>query len=379
MELLTIGKQVLKTLNAAGYEAYFVGGMVRDDLLKRPIYDIDITTSATPDVVMSLFEKTIATGLAHGTVTVIINKTPIEVTTFRVETGYSDYRHPTDVVFTSSLEEDLKRRDFTVNAIAKDINNKLYDPMGGLVDLNQKILRCVGNPIERFTEDPLRMLRGIRFSSKLGFLLEKNTLNGMKRTSSLIANISKERIKKELEGLVKGEYRQQGIQILFDSSILDSLEELSTLSAYKNYDFTYLIHPILLFTLASLQLDDVHSYISSWPFSKEEKKCISVLRSCIKEPIPMAYFAYRYKEDWTMLYHELKCFLAQERTPYPVITLPIQNRKELEIDVATVTKLIQRPKGPWIQQLLETIEYKVVTHQLINDREVLIEFVKTYQ
>ena len=379
MELLTIGKQVLKTLNAAGYEAYFVGGMVRDDLLKRPIYDIDITTSATPDVVMSLFEKTIATGLAHGTVTVIINKTPIEVTTFRVETGYSDYRHPTDVVFTSSLEEDLKRRDFTVNAIAKDINNKLYDPMGGLVDLNQKILRCVGNPIERFTEDPLRMLRGIRFSSKLGFLLEKNTLNGMKRTSSLIANISKERIKKELEGLVKGEYRQQGIQILFDSSILDSLEELSTLSAYKNYDFTYLIHPILLFTLASLQLDDVNSYIDSWPFSKEEKKCIRVLRSCIKEPIPMAYFAYRYQEDWTKLYHELKCFLAQERTPYPMITLPIQNRKELEIDVATVTKLIQRPKGPWIQQLLETIEYKVVTHQLINDREVLIEFVKTYQ
>ena len=204
MELLTIGKQVLKTLNAAGYEAYFVGGMVRDDLLKRPIYDIDITTSATPDVVMSLFEKTIATGLAHGTVTVIINKTPIEVTTFRVETGYSDYRHPTDVVFTSSLEEDLKRRDFTVNAIAKDINNQLYDPMGGLVDLKQKTLRCVGNPVERFTEDPLRMLRGIRFSSKLGFILEQDTLNGMKQTSSLIANISKERIKKELEGLVKG-------------------------------------------------------------------------------------------------------------------------------------------------------------------------------
>ena len=379
MELLTIGKRVLKTLNEAGYEAYFVGGMVRDDLLKRPIYDIDTTTSATPDVVMSLFEKTVATGLAHGTVTVIINKTPIEVTTFRVETGYSDYRHPNDVMFTSSLEEDLKRRDFTVNAIAKDINNQLYDPMEGLADLKQKTLRCVGNPVERFTEDPLRMLRGIRFSSKLGFVLEEDTLNGMKQTSSLIANISKERIKKELEGLVKGEYRQQGIQILFDSGLLDSLEELSTLSAYKNYDFTYLMHPILLFTLVSLQLDDVNSYIASWPFSKEEKKCISVLRSSIKEPIPMAYFAYRYQEDWTKLYHELKCFLAQERTSYPVITLPIQNRKELEIDVATITKLIQRPKGPWIQQLLETIEYKVITHQLINDREVLIEFIKTYQ
>lgn len=379
MELLTVGKKVLKTLNEAGYEAYFVGGMVRDDLLNRPIYDIDITTSATPDVVMSLFEKTIATGLAHGTVTVMINKIPIEITTFRVETSYSDYRHPNQVRFTSSLEEDLKRRDFTVNAIAKDINNQLYDPMGGLVDLKQKTLRCVGNPVERFTEDPLRMLRGIRFSSKLGFVLEEDTLSGIKQTNSLIGNISKERIKKELEGLVKGEYRQQGIKTLFDSGLLDSLGELSTLNVYKNYDFTYLMHPILLFTLVCLQLEDVNSYIASWPFSKQEKKCMSVLSSCIKNPIAMSYFSYRYSEDWAILYHELKCFLAQERIPYPVMTLPIQNRKELEIDVATITQLIQRPKGPWIQELLETIEYKVITHQLINNREVLIEFIKMYQ
>ncbi|MEE0881357.1 MAG: hypothetical protein UIL36_07095, partial [Turicibacter sp.] len=163
------------------------------------------------------------------------------------------------------------------------------------------------------------------------------------------------------------------------SGLLDSLGLLSSLSAYKHYDFTYLIHPILLFTLVSLQLDDINSYLSSWPFSKEEKKCISVLHSCIKEPISMPYFVYRYKEDWAILYHELQCFLAQERIPYPVMTLPIQNRKELEIDVATITKLIPRPKGPWIQQLLEMIEYKVVTHQLVNNREVLIEFVKTYQ
>ena len=108
MELLATGKMVLQTLNEAGYEAYFVGGMVRDQLINRPIYDIDITTSAKPEVVMSLFEKTIATGLAHGTVTVIINKIPIEVTTFRVETGYADYRHPNEVIFTASLEDDLK-------------------------------------------------------------------------------------------------------------------------------------------------------------------------------------------------------------------------------------------------------------------------------
>lgn len=379
MELLATGKMVLQTLNEAGYEAYFVGGMVRDQLINRPIYDIDITTSAKPEVVMSLFEKTIATGVAHGTVTVIINKIPIEVTTFRVETGYADYRHPNEVIFTASLEDDLKRRDFTINAIARDINDCLYDPMQGLNDLNNQLLKCVGVPTERFTEDPLRMLRGIRFVSKLGFSLDHETLEGIKKVSPLITHISKERIKKELEGLIQGSSRQEAMHYLYDTQLLEALPDLAPLCEYRSYNFDLLTHPILLFVLASLNLEEVSMYLLAWPFSKEEKKCIQVLRSCVHSPVPMPYFTYRYGEAWAQLYHQLICFLNQEMRPYEVIELPLQTRKQLAIDVATITKIINRPKGPWIQQLLEEIEYQIVMKQLVNNRAVLIEFIKQYR
>lgn len=379
MELLTVGQKVLKTLNEAGYEAYFVGGMVRDQLLGRPIYDIDITTSAKPDVVMSLFEKTIATGLAHGTVTVMIDRFPIEVTTFRVETGYSDYRHPNEVHFTSSLEEDLKRRDFTINAIAQDRRGYLYDPIQGLVDLKARCLKCVGEPVQRFTEDPLRILRGIRFVSKLGFTLEIKTLEGMKQVSGLIENISKERVKKELEGIIQGEFRQEAMYYLYDVQVLNKLSGLNTLSHYQGYDFKLLTHPILLFTLASLQLEEPAAYLASWPFSREERRCISVLSASIAEQTPMPYFLYRYKEEWAQLYYQLICFLYQENKPYESITLPIQSRKDLAVNVATITKLIDRPKGPWIQQLLEEIEYHIVMNQLVNEKNTLIEFIKMHR
>ena len=140
-----------------------------------------------------------------------------------------------------------------------------------------------------------------------------------------------------------------------------------------------LTHPILLFVLASLNLEELSRYLSAWPFSKEEKKCIQVLRSCVHSPVPMPYFTYRYGEAWAQLYHQLICFLNQEMRPYEVIELPLQTRKQLAIDVATITKTINRPKGPWIQQLLEEIEYQIVMKQLVNNRAVLIEFIKQYR
>ena len=379
MKLLTVGKKVLKTLNEAGYEAYFVGGMVRDQLLGRSIYDVDITTSATPNVVMSLFEKTIATGLAHGTVTVMMDQFPVEVTTFRVETGYSDYRHPNEIHFTSSLAEDLKRRDFTINAIAQDSEGYLHDPMNGLVDLKSRCLKCVGDSTKRFTEDPLRILRGIRFVSKLGFNLDQETLEGMKQVNSLIENISKERVKKELEGIIQGDFRQDAMSYLYDIGLLNYLPGLSTLASYQGYNFNLLTHPILLFTLASLSLEELNSYLMSWPFSREERKCISVLSQAIANKTPMPYFLYQYKEEWAQLYHELICFLNQKQIHYKTYMLPIQSRKDLAVNVKTITTLIDRPKGPWIQQLVEMIEYEIVMNQLVNEKSAIIEFIKAYE
>lgn len=315
MDLLAAGKRVLQTLNEAGYEAYFVGGMVRDQLIGRPIYDIDITTSATPSVVMSLFEKTVATGLKHGTVTVMIDKIPVEVTTFRIESTYVDYRRPLEVQFTQSLDEDLRRRDFTMNAIAMDQNGCLHDPMGGLMDLKQGRIVCVGQPAERFCEDPLRILRGVRFVAKLGFSIEKETLAAMKEASSLLERISKERIKKELEGMVQGDFFEKAINDAYEIDLMSAIPSFEGLNRYRYYCFQALTDPILLFALAGLNRENLTEYFSSWPFSRVERKCIEVLCQAVHQSMEMRYFTYLYGEGWARRYHQLKLFLSQTNFP----------------------------------------------------------------
>ena len=174
-------EQILHILNEAGYEAYVVGGCVRDSILDRVPGDWDITTSALPEQVKELFHRTVDTGIQHGTVTVMMGKEGFEVTTYRVDGEYHDGRHPDAVTFTRSLEEDLKRRDFTINAMAYHPGHGLVDLFGGMEDINRKIIRCVGDPVERFTEDALRMLRAVRFSAQLGFTVEENTKAALAR------------------------------------------------------------------------------------------------------------------------------------------------------------------------------------------------------
>lgn len=197
---------VINTLEDAGFEAYVVGGCVRDMLMGKAINDIDITTSATPEKMKKAFShlRTIDTGIKHGTVTVIIDHHPIEVTTYRIDKGYSDGRHPDSVAFTSSLREDLARRDFTVNAIAYNPKEGLIDPFNGQKDIKNMLLRCVGNPERRFTEDSLRILRGLRFSSVLGFTLEANTSDAAVSCRHLLKNVSVERIYAELSKTLCG-------------------------------------------------------------------------------------------------------------------------------------------------------------------------------
>ena len=189
---------VLLTLNNAGFEAYVVGGCVRDVLLNKIPQDYDIATSATPEEIISLFPHTIPTGIKHGTVTVLFeNNEKTEITTFRCEADYSDNRHPESVSFVKTIEEDLSRRDFTVNAMAFCDKTGLKDPFCGLKDLNDKILCAVGEPFKRFNEDALRILRLFRFSAQLGFKAEKNTLEQALKLSNNLSKISRERISDE--------------------------------------------------------------------------------------------------------------------------------------------------------------------------------------
>lgn len=191
-------KYILKTFRDAGYEAYAVGGCVRDSILGKEPKDWDITTNAMPTETKALFARTIDTGIVHGTVTILLDHTGYEVTTYRVDGEYEDGRHPKQVSFTASLAEDLRRRDFTINAMAYSDEEGLVDLFGGINDLEQGIIRCVGMATERFTEDALRMMRAIRFSAQLGFELEAETMQAIRTLAPTIRKISAERIQMEL-------------------------------------------------------------------------------------------------------------------------------------------------------------------------------------
>ena len=195
-------KYIINELNKSGFEAYAVGGCVRDSILGRIPNDWDITTNAKPLDVKNIFKRTVDTGLKHGTVTVLIGKEPYEVTTYRIDGEYEDSRHPKEVSFTSDLKEDLLRRDFTINAMAYNDSDGLVDIFGGMEDIDAKVIRCVGEPKERFSEDALRLLRAIRFAAQLGYDIEGKTYEAIKELSPTLKNISAERIQAELNKIL---------------------------------------------------------------------------------------------------------------------------------------------------------------------------------
>ncbi len=195
-------REIIAVIEKAGYEAYAVGGCVRDSILGRKPDDWDITTSAKPDKIKELFRRTVDTGIKHGTVTVLLDKEGFEVTTYRIDGEYEDSRHPKEVVFTADIVEDLKRRDFTVNAMAYNDSRGLIDVFGGIQDIGEKVIRCVGNPRERFSEDALRMMRAVRFSAQLGYTIHEDTKRAITDMAKNLENISAERIQTELVKLL---------------------------------------------------------------------------------------------------------------------------------------------------------------------------------
>ena len=256
---------ILHMLREAGHEAYVVGGCVRDSIMGRKPHDWDICTSAKPEQVIEIFNhyKVIPTGLKHGTVTIMKNDKPYEITTYRVDGEYDDARHPKDVTFTTSLEEDLSRRDFTMNALAYNNNNDLVDLFGGVNDIKNGIVCCVGNPRERFSEDALRIMRALRFATRFGFKIEENTFAAMKEKKSLLSKISAERINSELTQIIMCE-AEDVARILYKAE--DILFEL--FPALRENDGSYInnilhsnkiksVRLALLFDFPEEQLKDI--------------------------------------------------------------------------------------------------------------------------
>lgn len=220
-------RPILETIEAAGYEAYFVGGCVRDTILGKPLHDVDIATSAFPAEVKGLFKRTVDTGIEHGTVMILDHGNGYETTTFRTESGYQDFRRPDQVTFVRSLKEDLKRRDFTINALAMKTSGEVIDLFNGLADLQAGVLRAVGVAEDRFHEDALRMMRAVRFASQLDFAIEPATLQAVTDNAPLLSKIAVERTRVEWEKLLMGQTPTRGLQALLTTKLYRYMPQMA--------------------------------------------------------------------------------------------------------------------------------------------------------
>lgn len=252
-------KYIITTIQAVGFEAYAVGGCVRDSLLGRIPDDWDITTSAKPEQIKELFPRTIDTGIQHGTVTVMLQKEGFEVTTYRIDGKYEDSRHPKEVTFTANLTEDLKRRDFTINAMAYNETEGLIDIFDGKGDIERKLIRCVGEARERFKEDALRMMRAVRFSAQLGYGIEEDTKAAIKELALTLKNISAERIQTELIKLVVSphpDYLKIAYETGVTAVILPEFDKMME-TEQKNPHHCYSVGEHTLCAMKSIKADKV--------------------------------------------------------------------------------------------------------------------------
>ena len=250
-------KYIISQLEAAGFEAYAVGGCVRDSLLGREPDDWDVTTSAKPQQVKEVFRHTIDTGIQHGTVTVMLDHEGFEVTTYRIDGEYEDSRHPKEVIFTANLVEDLKRRDFTINAMAYNDRSGIVDAFGGMEDLDKGVIRCVGEARERFREDALRMLRAVRFSAQLGFVIADDTRAAITELAPSLVKISAERIQVELVKLLMSkhpDYMRDAYQLGITKIVLPELDE-AFLTKQNNPHHMYSVGEHLMQTLLHTEAD----------------------------------------------------------------------------------------------------------------------------
>lgn len=366
-------KFVLDTLTQNGYEAYIVGGCVRDSLLGITPSDYDVTTSAKPEEIIKLFEKTVPTGIKHGTVTVITEKEPVEVTTFRTEGEYKDSRHPRNVEFVTDLREDLSRRDFTVNALAYNETVGLVDLFGGLSDLENKILRAVGDSDKRFKEDALRILRLFRFASQLGFYPEENTLNSALKLQKGLENISKERIFSEIVKTVNGK-NPKAILPLINSG------GLKFLGITETPDFTTIDDPDLrLFVFLNTSSENTIEVLKTLKvpnrqidFANKLLKLQSI-KINTKEDIKNALFLTDYnavnlflqlQEDEDKL--KLLAEIIKNKEPYLISHLAIRGEDLKELGF----------KGKEIGEILERLRLTVVCSPEKNRKEILEVFTK---
>ncbi|WP_257351785.1 CCA tRNA nucleotidyltransferase [Pseudalkalibacillus decolorationis] len=389
---ISIAIEVINHLRKHGYVAYMVGGVIRDKLLGRPIGDIDIASDARPEDTLRIFPKTIPVGIEHGTVIVRWKHESFEVTTFRKESDYADFRHPTEVHFHKSIEEDLSRRDFTINAMAMSSDGTIIDPLDGRSDIKRRQMRAVGDPLERFYEDPLRMMRAIRFVGVLGFSLEEKTRQALLKQAHLLKNVAVERNRDEFEKLITGEYCQSGLQLLIESSIHRFLpgKDYERLLPYVNREWNQLIRIEERWAVIGfcLQVKQLKQWLRDWKLPTNKIKKIIRLSALIQssDDLKSDWSLYEYgpfdlesvvRMEWFLNVDEPVEFTESElRSRYE--RLPIKRRSDLAVNGHDIQQILGWKPGPWLGDLMAVIERNVVENRLENNRFVIKEWVQQW-
>lgn len=383
---------ILEKIRKAGYEAYFVGGSVRDAILGRPIHDVDIASSSYPEETKAIFERTIDVGIEHGTVLVLENHQEYEITTFRTEDVYVDFRRPSAVNFVRSLEEDLKRRDFTVNAFALSEEGEIIDLFKGLEDLENGILRAVGVATERFNEDALRIMRGFRFQASLGFDLEEETFKAMTDCAPLLEKISVERVFIELDKLLLAPYWRKGLEGVIASHSYQylpllqngrsSLEKLFQLKMDYNFTSSEQAWAALLLTLDE---NKVSAFFKKWKtsrdFAKKVEQLVEIYRLREKASLNRRD-VYRYDRNLLLSAEELR---QAHGLPVDFQTieelydsLAIHDKHEMVVNGGMLMKEYGLKPGPGLGQVLSAIEWAIVDGELENDKQAIGDFLNHY-
>lgn len=382
---------VLNKLESAGFEAYFVGGSVRDFLLNKEINDVDIATSATPNEVKQIFSKTVDIGIEHGTVLVLFQDQSYEITTFRSEAEYEDFRRPKEVSFIRNLTEDLQRRDFTMNAIAMDKDGNLIDPFNGRISINNQVIQTVGKAADRFQEDALRMMRAVRFVSQLSFKIEMETQNALISLVHLLENIAVERKQAEFDKLLCGDDRKQALELILQTNIYSYLPGLSNQKDRIKLMLDYHLEKLnkremwaLLVYCLNIKMKGIEEFLRGWRIPLKEIREIQLV---------LHYLYQRFETSWSLydlytagkevfvssenLYLVIKGIENQDTIPYYLQLyegLPIKERTEMDVTGNDLMDWFNRNGGPWVKDLLLKVERAIIDGKIANNKKFIKEW-----
>lgn len=379
MTYLEAGKEILNELNKRGFEAYFVGGFVRDILISRPYNDIDIATNATPDDIMKIFKDINTKGIQYNSIVLKYKEYIFEVTTFRKDLAYEDHRHPICEV-ASTIEEDLERRDFTINAMAYSLDEKLIDPFQGVLDIENKLIKTVGDPLIRFEEDALRMLRACYFAAKLDFKLSKEVFHVITIKAPLIQKVSGQRVLIELNKIIALENSLIGFKYICETNLISFLDGLSKGIRYL-VDNQVLIQDEMLFYSFCFYLNgNISEQYMFGRTSVNKMKLILDLAAVTENGDFNKLLLYTYGQQIALYANAINHILGLNPDLRAKIVkdyeqLPIKRTCDLKFKGQDIMQLTKKEAASWIGEIVDKIKYEVIMNGLENDYETIKEYV----